>query len=190
MRMSRLAMLASVSLTWLALTISPSTVSAQSLEERYDATLAAYNSTLTQLERCDESFAEFQQFFKEQRPLAGAPKDEWDTWAKAYRSWVDLYTGCMGKLKKQADDLKKKLDELERQLDSLGSDTETKAPPQAVNEKAQNLLNKGKKDLEGWTIGVRYKIRQIDGWSRKASDDVKEHGSGEVKIEPRFEYKF
>ncbi len=165
-------------------------VNAQSLEEAYDATFAAYNRTLNQLERCDESFAEFQQFFKEERPPAGSSKEEWDIWAKAYRSWVDLYTGCMGKLRKQADDLKKRLDELEKQLDSLGSDTEAKAPPQQPVKKAQDLLNKGKNDLDEWTIGVRYKIRQIDGWSRKASDDVKEHGSGEVKIEPRFQYDF
>lgn len=166
------------------------TANAESVEEAYDRTFAAYNRTLNLLEECDEAFANFQQFFKEQRPPDGAPKEEWDKWGKAYRVWVDLYLRCISNLKKEADDLKKKLDDLQRQLDGLAG-TEPREPPRkGVKEKAQNLVNKGKKDHEGWTIGVRYKIRQVNGWSQEASEKVRDHGSGQVKIEPRFEFKF
>lgn len=167
------------------------TAHAESVEEAYDKTFEAYNRTLNLLEECDEAFANFQQLFKEQRPPDGAPKEDWDKWGKDYRSWVDIYRLCVTNLKKQADDLKKKLDELQRQLDGLTAGAEPREPPRKeVQEKAQNLVNKGRKDLDGWTLGVRYKIRQVNGWSREASDQVREHGSGQVKIEPRFELKF
>jgi len=193
MRASRLALFASVSLTWFALSICPTTVTAQSVGETYDATLAAYNRTLNLLEECDEHFANFQQFFKEQRPPDGAPKEEWDTWGKAYRTWVDIYRLCVSNLKKEADDLKKKLDELEKQLDSL-ADTERQPPPRNEDDdkkkKAQDLLKKGEADLGGWTLNIRYKIQRVNDWSREASDQLTEHGSGRVKIEPRFELRF
>lgn len=191
MRISRLALFALVSFTWLALSISPATVSAQTLEEQYDATLAAYNSTLNQLEECDEGFAAFQQFFKEQRPAAGASKEEWDNWGRAYRTWVEVYTRCMNKLKKEADNLRRKLDELEKQLSSLA---DTTRPPRKEDDdrkkKARDLLNKGKGDLDQWTLNVRYKIQKVNDWSKEASDQVGEHGSVAVRIEPRFVFKF
>jgi len=170
------------------------TANAESLEETYDATLAAYNRTLNQLEQCDLNFTEFQQSFKRNRPPADASKEEWDQWARAYRHWVDVMTGCMRNLKKEADALKKKLDELAKQLGSLAN-TETKAPPRKESDdekkkKAQDLLKKGTADIEKWTLNVKYEIRQIDGWSGEASEQVKEHGSGKVRIEPRFVFKF
>lgn len=191
MRIPRLRNAAFAALACIVFTAGAATAHAESVEEAYDKTLEAYNRTLNLLEECDEAFANFQQLFKEQRPPDGAPKEDWDKWGKAYRSWVDIYRLCVTNLKKQADDLKKKLDELQRQLDGLAGGTEPREPPRKeVKEKAQNLLNKGRKDLDGWTLGVRYKIRQVDGWSREASDQVREHGSGQVKIEPRFELKF
>lgn len=190
MRISRLALFAFFSLTFFGLTISPTIVSAQSLGETYDATLAAYNSTLNQLEECDEGFAAFQQFFKEQRPAAGATKEDWDNWGKAYRTWVEVYTRCMNKLKKEADNLRKKLDELEKQLGSLDTGTPPRKEDNDRKKKAQDLLKKGKGDLDQWTLNVRYKIQKVNDWSKEASDQVSEHGSGAVKIEPRFVFKF
>ena len=192
MRVVRLVFLAIACLPCLGLA-GGGVVSAQSLEETYDATLAAYNSTLNHLEECDEAFAAFQQFAKEQRPPTGSTKEAWDNWAKAYRVWVDVFTGCMRKLKKEADDLKRKLDELEKQLDLL-ADTETRLPPRKKDDdkkkKAQDFLKKGEADLEKWTLNVRYKIERVNDWSREASEQVNEHGSGDVKIEPRFEFRF
>lgn len=191
MRMARLSVFACLALVVLAGGYTDA--NAQSVEEAYDATLDAYNQTLNQMEECDLKFQEFQQIAKNGRPAAGAPKADWDEWAKQYRFWVDVYRGCIGMLKREADNLRKKLDELEKQLDGAASGTETKAPRKDSSDKekkAPGLLKKGNEDLEKWTIGVRYKISQVNDWSRSASEDVKEHGSGEVKIEPRFEYKF
>lgn len=192
MRVSRLALFALVCLTWFALTISPTTVSAQSLEERYDATLAAYNSTLNQIEECDQYFDLFQQWFKDLRPPAGAKKEDWDAWGNGYRTVADGLANCLRALKKKAADLKKKLDELEKQLDSL-ADTEAKAPPRKESDdekkkKAQDLLKKGEADLEKWTLNVKYKIQRVIDWSKEASDQLREHGSG--KFELRFVFKF
>ena len=192
MRVRCLTLFAFLGFTLFALSISPTTVSAQSLEEKYDATLAAYNRTLNQLEECDEAFAAFQKFFQSQRPPSGASKEDWDKWGKAYRTWVEVFTGCMAKLRKEADDLKKRLDELEKQLGSL-ADSERQPPRKEGDDKkkkAQDLLKKGATDLEKWTLRVRYKIREVNDWCREASDRVDEHGSGAVKIEPRFVYKF
>lgn len=164
---------------------------AQSLEQTYDATLAAYNSTLNELETCAEDFSNWQEFARDKRPDADAPKAEWDGWARSYRHWAEAYVGCLRQLKKEADDLKRKLDELQRQLDGAAPSTETREEPsKEAKDKARNLLNKGRKDLEGWTLNVRYKIGQANRMNQAASADVEKHGSGEVKIEPRFEYKF
>ncbi len=191
MRIRRLWSVAFAALACVFFTAGGATAHAEGVEEAYDKTLDAYNRTLNQLEECDENFAAFQKFAKEMRPSADAKKEDWDDWAKAYRVWVDVYTRCMANLKKQADDLKKKLDELQRQLDGLTAGTEPREPPRKeVKDKAQNLLNKGRKDLVGWTLGVRYKIGQINKWSGEASTEVDKHGSGAVKIEPRFEFKF
>ena len=179
---------------WCLVLTGSTTTRAQSLEETYDATLDAYNQTLNQMEKCDQSFEGFQKLFKENRPAADASKEDWDNWAKAYRFWVDIYTGCMRTLKKKADDLKAKLAELQKQLDAISAEPERKAPPQKgaddKKKKAQYLLKKGATDLGEWTVNVRYKIREVDGWSRSASSEVEKHGSGKVKIEPRFEFKF
>lgn len=191
MRVSRLALLALVCLTWLALTISPATVSAQTLEEQYDATLAAYNSTLNQIEECDQYFGLFQQWFKDLRPPAGAKKEDWDAWGNDYRTVAEGLSNCLRHLRKKADDLKKKLDELEKLLDSSAG-TDAQPPPRkeddAKKKKAKELVNKGKKDLEGWTLGVEYKIKRVKDSTREASDQLKEHGSG--RFELRWEFKF
>lgn len=164
------------------------TARAQSLEETYDTTLAAYNQTLNQMEECDQAFAEFQQFFKEQRPGPNGTKEEWDTWGRSYRAWVDIFTGCLRRLKKEADDLRRKLGELERQLDGTSSASESKGG--SHHREAQDLVKKGRKNLSGWTINVQYKIRNANEMSREASDRVSENGSGQVKVEPRFQFEF
>jgi hypothetical protein len=170
-----------------------SNAKAQSVEEAYDATLDAYNQTLNQMEECDLKFQEFQQVAKNNRPADGASKEDWDEWAKAYIFSVGMYRLCIDRLKREADNLRKKLDELEEQLDGAGSSSETKPTrkePSDKEKKAPGLLKKGNEDLEKWTIGVRYKIKLVNDWSPGASEDVREHGSGKFKIEPRFEYRF
>lgn len=189
MKTSRLSPFAFAGLIWLVL-VSPANATAQSLEETYDATFAAYNSTLNQLEDCDQRFAAFQQFFKDQRPPAGASKEEWDTWAKAYRTWVEIFTACMRKLRSEADVLKKKLDELEVALGSVSDSAQPRKEDDDKKKKARDLLRKGTNDLGQWTVGAQYKIQRVNDWSKEASDQVKEHGSGAVRIEPRLELKF
>ena len=194
MRTARLIFAVLVCVFAFVITGSNVTAGAQSLEETYNATLDAYNQTLNQLEACDQSFEGFQKFFKENRPKADAPKEDWDNWAKAYRFWVDIYTGCMRSLKKKADDLKAKLAELQKQLDTISAEPERKAPPPKgaddKKKKAQDLLKKGTTDLREWTLSVRLKIRAVNGMSREASDEVKKHGSGAVKIEVSFKFDF
>ena len=191
MRISRLAVFVFAGMTLLALTVSPATVSAQTLEEQYDATFAAYHSTLNQIEECDQYFGLFQQWFKELRPPDGSKKEDWDAWGNDYRTVANGFATCLRALRKKADDLKKKLDELEKQLDSL-ADTDRQPPPRKEDDekkkKAQDLVNKGNGDLKQWTLNVEYKIKRVIDWSKEASDQLKEHGSG--KFELRFEFKF
>jgi len=166
-------------------------VSAETLEQQYDATLAAYNSTLNQIEECDQYFGLFQQWFKEQRPPAGARKEDWDAWGNDYRKVAEGLSNCLRVLRKRADDLKKKLDELEKLLDSSG-DSDRQPPPRkeddAKKKKAKDLVNKGKGDLGQWTLTVEYKIKRVKDSTREASDQLKQHGSG--KFELRWEFKF
>lgn len=181
-------------LVCLALDGSNTSAFGQSVEVTYDATRQAYDRTLNQLEQCDLNFAEFQQMFKRNRPDADAPKEEWDRWANSYRNWMGMMTGCMRKLKKDADELKKKLEELRQQLEAAEPDDEGRQPPakgaKEKNEKAKDFLIRASADLEKWKLSVRVRIGQIHKMCGEASAEVEKHGSGKVKIEPYFKYDF
>ena len=178
----------------LALGSSSTTAFGQSVEETYDATRKAYDQTLNQLEQCDANFYEFQQMFKRNRPAADAPKEEWDRWARSYKDWMGMMTGCMRTLKVDADVLKKKLEELQKQLDAIEADEEEKGPPakgaKDKHEKAKELLIKGATDLEKWKLGLKVRVGQLHQMCGEASAEVEKHGSGKVKIEPYFKYDF
>jgi outer membrane murein-binding lipoprotein Lpp len=194
MRFTRLMLIAFATFGCFALGGSSSTAHGQSLDETYDATRKAYDQTLNQLEQCDANFYEFQQMFKRERPSADAPKEAWDAWAKSYKDWMGLMTGCMRKLKADADVLKKKLEELQKQLDAIEADEEEKGPPAKAakdqHEKAKELLIKGATDLEKWKLGLKVRVGQIHKMCGEASAEVEKHGSGRVKIEPYFKYDF
>ncbi|HLG18037.1 MAG TPA: hypothetical protein VJH03_26585 [Blastocatellia bacterium] len=162
----------------------------QSVEETYDATVAAYNQTLNQLEQCSLNFDTFQQFAKANRPADGAPKEEWDDWAKAYRLVAETFVGCMRSLKAKADVLKKKLDDLEKQLDSISLQDPPARDERDKNDKARKFLNRAKADLGEWKVGANYKIKLGVEMNRKAADDYGKHGSGSVKIEIRIQVSF
>jgi hypothetical protein len=194
MRVTRLMLIIFAALVCLAFAGNSTSAYGQGVEETYNATRQAYDRTLNQLEQCDENFFEFQQLFKRNRPDADAPKDEWDRWANSYRNWMGMMTGCMRKLKKDADELKQKLEELRKQLEAAEPGDEEKQPPakgaKEKNEKAKDFLIRGSTDLEKWKLSVRVKIGQIHKMCGEASAEVEKHGSGKVKIEPYFKYDF
>ena len=194
MRLTRLTIIVLAALGCLTFGGGSTTAFGQSVEESYDATRKAYDQTLNQLEQCDENFYEFQQMFKRNRPATDAPKEEWDRWAKSYKEWMGMMTGCMRKLKANADVLKKKLEDLAKALDAIEADEEEKQPPakdaKDKHEKEKELLKKGATDLEKWKIGLKVRVGQIHQMCGEASAEVEKHGSGKVKIEPYFKYDF
>lgn len=187
MRLMRITpALFAVSLTFLAFVIGPAAANAQTVEEAYDATLAAYNKTLNQMEECDLKFQEFQQMAKKDRPVYYASSEDWEQWKKNYLFSVVLFRLCMDKLKREAENLRKKLAELEDKLDGGGPNARTpskdpKFPPRSNEEEA-----KRKKLLRELIDVLEKRLVDLDADAKRAIEEMELRMKAEQASKPGF----
>ena len=186
MRVNRSTLVVLIGLIFFALVINPANANAQSVEEAYDATQAAYNQTLNQMEECDLKFQEFQQMAKQDRPHYWASSQDWERWKTNYLFSVVIYRHCMDKLKREADNLKKKLAELEDQLDGAGPNTRTpskdpKSPPRSKEEEAKRAK------LAGELIQVLEKrLVKLEEDAKRAMEEMELRLKAEKASKPGF----
>lgn len=186
MRVTRSALVALISLTFFALVISPAPANGQSVEQAYDATLAAYNKTLNQMEECDLKFQEFQQMAKKDRPVYYASSEDWERWRKNYLFSVVIYRLCIDKLKREADNLRKKLAELEDKLDGGGPNTRTpskdpKSPPRSNEEEAKRT-----KLLRGLIEVLEKRVVELEADAKRAMEEMELRMKAEKASKPGF----